>query len=69
MTLDSGEKIEASKSYKVSGWATVGSRSEGADIWDVVATHLRDRKVASIDKLNTPKLKNVGGNPGIMDYS
>ncbi|MBQ0756791.1 MAG: thiosulfohydrolase SoxB [Amphritea sp.] len=69
MTLDNGEKVEASKSYKVSGWATVGSRSEGADIWDVVATHLRDRKVASIDKLNTPKLKNVGGNPGIMDYS
>ncbi len=68
MTLDNGEKIDANKSYKVSGWATVGARSEGADIWDVVAEYLRDRKVASIDKLNTPKLKNVDGNPGIMDY-
>ncbi|WP_028470716.1 thiosulfohydrolase SoxB [Neptunomonas japonica] len=68
MTLDNGEKVDADKSYKVSGWATVGARSEGADIWDVVAEHLKDRKVASIDKLNTPKLKNVAGNPGIVDY-
>lgn len=69
MTLDNGEKIDPAKRYKVSGWATVGSRSEGADIWDVVATYLRDRKEASIDKLNTPKLKNVAGNPGITDYT
>ncbi len=68
MTLDNGEKIEADKSYKVSGWATVGARSDGADIWDVVAEYIKDRKVASIDKLNTPKLKNVAGNPGIVDY-
>ncbi|WP_136681032.1 thiosulfohydrolase SoxB [Neptunomonas sp. XY-337] len=68
MTLDNGERIDANKRYKVSGWATVGARSEGADIWDVVADYLRDRKVASIDKLNTPKLKNVTGNPGIVDY-
>ncbi|MGY8871820.1 MAG: thiosulfohydrolase SoxB [Pseudomonadales bacterium] len=68
MTLDNGEKVDADKSYKVSGWATVGARSEGADIWDVVAEYLKDRKVASIDKLNTPKLKNVAGNPGIVDY-
>lgn len=68
MTLDNGEKIDANKTYKVSGWATVGARSEGADIWDVVAEYLRDRKIASIDKLNTPKLKNVAGNPGIADY-
>jgi sulfur-oxidizing protein SoxB len=69
MTLDNGEKIDASKSYKVSGWATVGARSEGADIWDVVADYLRDHKVAKIDKLNTPKLVNVAGNPGLTDYS
>jgi sulfur-oxidizing protein SoxB len=68
MTLDNGEKIDANKSYKVSGWATVGARSEGADIWDVVAEYLRDEKVAKVKKLNTPKLKNVDGNPGIVDY-
>jgi len=34
-----------------------------------VADHLRDKQVARIDKLNTPILKNVGGNPGIADYA
>ena len=56
------------KEYKVAGWATVGARSEGPDIWDVVADHLRDKKVARIDKLNTPVLKSVVGNPGIEAY-
>lgn len=68
MTLDNGEKIDMNKEYKVAGWATVGARSEGPDIWDVVADHLRDTKVARIDKLNTPVLKSVAGNPGIAGY-
>ena len=69
MTLDDGTLIEAGKTYKVAGWATVGARSEGADIWDVVADYLRDHQTARITKLNTPKLLNVKGNPGIVDYS
>ena len=36
-------------------------------IWEVVAEYLRDRKSARIAKLNTPKLVNVDGNPGIAD--
>jgi len=68
MTLDNGEKIDMNKEYKVAGWATVGARSEGPDIWDVVADDLRDKKEARITKLNTPVLKNVGGNPGIAGY-
>ncbi|WP_372831352.1 thiosulfohydrolase SoxB [Pontibacterium sp.] len=68
MTLDNGEKIDMNKDYKVAGWATVGARSEGPDIWDVVANDLRDKKVARVDKLNTPLLKNVTGNPGIAGY-
>jgi sulfur-oxidizing protein SoxB len=65
MQLDDGTRIEASKSYKVAGWATVGSQSAGAPIWEVVADYLRRSDSASIRKLNTPKLKNVSGNPGI----
>ena len=65
MTLDDGTPIEASKTYRVAGWARVGSRAPGPPIWEVVATYLRDRKVASIDKLNTPVLKGVEGNQGI----
>jgi sulfur-oxidizing protein SoxB len=68
MALDSGEKIQPDKMYKVSGWATVGEKSPGPPVWDVVADYLRDRKSARIDKLNTPILKNVEGNPGIADY-
>lgn len=68
MTLDDGTPVDASKKYKVAGWATVGSKSPGAPVWDVVAAHLKDRKTAKIDKLNTPKLKNVAGNPGIASY-
>ncbi|MCK5365854.1 MAG: thiosulfohydrolase SoxB, partial [Gammaproteobacteria bacterium] len=69
LTLDNGDSVEAGKSYKVAGWATVGSQSPGPPVWDVVAEYLRDQKVAKIAKLNTPKLVNVAGNPGISDYS
>lgn len=65
MQLDDGRPIEAARSYKVAGWATVGSQSPGAPIWDVVADYLRREDTARIRKLNTPKLKNVSGNPGI----
>src|SRR5210317_1239060 len=41
MQLDDGTSIEASKNYKVAGWATVGSVSPGPPIWDVVADYLR----------------------------
>ena len=64
MQLDNGDAIEAGKRYKVSGWATVGSQSPGAPVWDVVADYLRDKKVASVKKLNTPKLINIDNNLG-----
>ena len=65
MHLDDGTRIEPSKSYKVAGWATVGSQSLSAPIWEVVADYLRRSDSARISKLNTPRLKNVSGNPGI----
>ena len=66
MTTDAGQQIQANKNYSVAGWATVGSQSPGAPIWDVVAEYLRDQKSGVvINTLNTPKLLNVKGNPGI----
>jgi sulfur-oxidizing protein SoxB len=65
MQLDDGTRIDAAKKYKVAGWATVGSKSPGAPIWDVVADYLRREDNASIKKMNTPVLKGVSGNPGI----
>ncbi|NCA71268.1 MAG: thiosulfohydrolase SoxB [Sphingobacteriia bacterium] len=69
MALDDGTPIEPQKSYVVAGWATVGSQSPGEPIWETVATYLRDVKTVRIAKLNTPKLKNVKGNPGLAEYS
>ena len=68
MTLDNGKAVESGKKYRVAGWATVGSKSPGRPIWDVVADYLRDQKSVRIEKLNAPRLKNVGANPGIADY-
>jgi sulfur-oxidizing protein SoxB len=65
MQLDDGTRIEASKNYKVAGWATVGSVSPGEPVWDLVARYLRRSDTARFTKLNTPRLKNVAGNPGI----
>lgn len=65
MVLDDGSKIDADKTYVVAGWATVGSKAPGAPIWDVVADYLRTNKVAKVNKLNTPKIVGMDGNPGV----
>jgi len=69
MTLDDGTPVEANRSYRVAGWATVNSQAPGPPIWEVVAEYLRDRGSAGIERLNTPVLKRVAGNPGITGYS
>ena len=65
MTLNDGTPIEANKKYVVAGWATVGSKSPGRPMWDVVADYLRQQDTVTIKKLNTPKLVGVDGNPGV----
>jgi sulfur-oxidizing protein SoxB len=66
--LDNGKPVDPGKKYVVAGWATVGSKSPGPPVWDQVADYLRLQKTVKIKKLNTPRLKNVEGNPGIADY-
>jgi len=68
LALSDGTPLSADKTYKVGGWATVGSKSPGEPIWEVVAEYLRDQKVVRVDKLDTPRLINVSGNPGIAKY-
>ena len=66
MTLN-GKPINPSKKYKVAGWASVHEQPEDAKpIWDVVAEYMRDQKTISIKKLNEPKIKNLGQNPGYV---
>jgi sulfur-oxidizing protein SoxB len=68
MTLDDGTPVDAGRKYVVAGWATVGSQSPGEPIWDTVAEYLKSQGTVKIKKLNTPKLVNVAGNPGISSY-
>ena len=65
MTLDNGVKVEANKTYKVAGWATVNSQAPGRPVWDIVADYLRAQPRVKVPKLNTPKLLNIKGNAGI----
>ena len=60
-----GKPIEASKNYKVAGWAPVAEGASGEPVWDVVETWLKSKKVVPPLKLNTPKLVGMKGNPGI----
>ena len=60
-----GKPIEASKIYKVGGWAPVAEGAKGEPIWELVETWLRDQKVVKPRALNRPKLVGVDGNPGM----
>jgi S-sulfosulfanyl-L-cysteine sulfohydrolase len=63
LKLDNGRALEAGKSYKVAGWASV-NQQQGVPVWDVLAKHLAsgkkpDQRGAGIT------LKGVDNNPGI----
>jgi len=60
-----GKALDASKKYKVAGWAPVSEGASGEPIWDVVGRYLKDQKVITPRKLNLPKLVGVKNNPGI----
>ena len=63
-----GAPIEASKTYKVAGWAPVSedARNAGGEpIWDTLARHLRAQKVVKPRTLELPELKGVSADPGI----
>ncbi|MGE0347957.1 thiosulfohydrolase SoxB [Hydrogenophaga sp.] len=64
MTLK-GKPIEAGKTYKVAGWASVQEGVQGEPIWDVVAGYLRGQKVVKGVKINTPRIVGMQGNPGL----
>ena len=63
LRLDNGRSLEAGKSYKVAGWASVNEQ-QGKPVWDVVAKHLRSGKTPG-RRDSGVTLKGVDGNPGI----
>ena len=66
MTLDDGRPIEADKSYRVAGWASVNPQ-QGKPVSDVLAGYLRREKTVRVKKSNRVALKGVGENPGVAD--
>jgi sulfur-oxidizing protein SoxB len=64
-----GDKpIEATKSYKVAGWAPVSEAARdagGEPIWDVMATYLRQIKTVAAKTPNLPVIKGAANNPGM----
>jgi sulfur-oxidizing protein SoxB len=63
LKLDNDRAIEAGKSYKVAGWASVNEQ-KGVPVWDVFAKHLRAGKVSD-RRGSGVTLKGVADNPGI----
>jgi sulfur-oxidizing protein SoxB len=63
LKLDNGKRIEAGKSYKVAGWASVNEQ-KGKPAWDVLAKHLRSGKSRERHDIGVT-LKGVDNNPGI----
>jgi sulfur-oxidizing protein SoxB len=63
LKLDNGHPIEAAKSYKVAGWASVNEQ-KGAPVWDVFVKHLSAGKMSG-RRGSGVTLKGVADNPGI----
>jgi sulfur-oxidizing protein SoxB len=63
-----GKPVEAGKTYRVAGWASVSEESRaagGEPIWDVVGRWLRAQKTVAPRKPNLPRLVGVDGDPGM----
>jgi len=63
LKLQRGRAIDAGKSYKVAGWASV-SEQRGTPVWDVLAGHLRSGKTSD-RRGDGVTLRGVDDNPGI----
>jgi sulfur-oxidizing protein SoxB len=65
----SGRPLDATKSYKVAGWAPVSEAARdagGKPVWELVEPWLRSRQRVAPRRTNTPQLVGVEGNPGIV---
>ncbi len=63
-----GAPIDATKIYKVAGWAPVaeGARSAGLKpVWDLIEPWLKAQPRIAPRRANTPRLIGVQGNPGL----
>jgi sulfur-oxidizing protein SoxB len=60
-----GKPMDASRAYKVAGWAPVAEGAKGEPVWDVVERWLKDRRTVGPRTPNQPRLVGMQGNPGL----
>jgi S-sulfosulfanyl-L-cysteine sulfohydrolase len=65
MVLDDGAPIEAGKTYRVAGWASVNPQN-GVPVSAVVEKYLGANQTLTIKRANRVTLKGVANNPGII---
>ena len=64
-----GKPLDAAKTYRVAGWASVNPQpDELPNIWDVLSEYLMDTRVIRNVTLNLPTVKGVNQNPGIVEF-
>jgi sulfur-oxidizing protein SoxB len=66
MVLENGKPVEAGKSYRVAGWASVSLPQDGKPVWEVVAKHLRAAGTVRPDHATQVRIEGMGGNPGLI---
>jgi sulfur-oxidizing protein SoxB len=65
MTLNDGTPVEADKTYRVAGWASVNPQ-QGDPVIGVVEQYLKANRNLKIKRPNRVTLKGVANNPGII---
>ena len=55
--LKTGEKIHPTKTYIVSGWASVNEGTEGPPVWEVVENHIRKLGIISLPENTSVQIK------------
>jgi sulfur-oxidizing protein SoxB len=63
LKLDNGRSLDAAKSYKVAGWASVNEQ-QGRPMWDIFAGYLASGKISKQRSAGVT-LRGVDDNPGI----
>lgn len=66
MTLNDGTPVEAGKTYRVAGWASVNLDQKGTPVWDVVAKYLRAKHTVKLGRVNRVDVKGITGNAGYV---
>jgi sulfur-oxidizing protein SoxB len=65
MMLDDGTPVEAGKTYRVAGWASVNPQ-QGDPVPGVVEQYLKANRDLKIKRANRVAIKGVANNPGII---